>query len=231
VVLGHNEHKGRLNHIAKQCKDMMDTDGIAVIGAGGHARVVAATLLAVGHKVIAFYDDDPEKWGKYTFNIPTIGPICELTAAKCSQAIIGLGDNQVRKQVATTMDLDWITVIHPFAWVHPDVSLGVGTIVCAGGIVQPGAKIGAHVILNTKASVDHDCCVGDYVHIAVAHLAGGSSVDEGAFLALGSLVLPGLNVGAWAHLGAGAVATKNVLAGCTAVGSPARTIKSAVEIA
>ena len=72
-------------------------------------------------------------------------------------------------------------------------------MVCAGAIVQPGAEIGAHVILNTKASVHHDCRVGDYVHIAVAHLAGGASAAEGAFLGLGCTVLPGVMVGAWAN--------------------------------
>lgn len=207
----------------------MAKDGIAIIGAGGHAQVVASTLLALGHNAIGFYDDDPQKWGQEILGIPIVGPIKNLTNKKDSQAIIALGNNQVRKHLATQMDLDWITLIHPFAWVHHEATIGVGTIVCAGAIVQPGAKIGSHVILNTKASVDHDCRVGDYVHIAVAHLAGGASADEGAFLALGSTVLPGLNVGAWAHLGAGSVATKNIPAGSTAVGNPARVIKSASE--
>ncbi len=207
----------------------MRKQGIAILGAGGHAKVVASTLLAVGHEVVGFYDDDPHRWGQSIFNIPIIGAISDLTRNKCSQAIIGIGDNKRRQELATKMDLDWITVIHPFAWVHPEVPIGVGTVICAGAVVQPGARIGAHVILNTKASVDHDCYVGDYVHIAVAHLAGGASAEEGVFLALGSTVLPGLIVGAWAHLGAGAVATKNIPAGSTAVGSPARVLKSIVE--
>ena len=204
---------------------------VAIIGAGGHAKVVASTLLAQGHKVIGFYDDNNQKWGESILGIPILGPISDLTSAQCDGAIIGIGDNKIRKQLAKRMDLEWITAIHPFSWVDPDVLLGVGTIVCAGSIVQPGAKIGAHVILNTKASVDHDCVVGDYVHISVAHLAGAATADEGAFLALGSTVLPGLNVGAWAHLGAGAVATKHIPAGSIAVGSPARVIRSVVEVA
>ena len=202
---------------------------VAIIGAGGHAKVVASILIAQGHHIIGFYDDDSQKWGESILGIPIIGSVSELTSVTCDGAIIGVGDNKTRKQLAERMDLDWITAIHPFSWVHPDVSIGVGTIVCAGSIVQPGAKIGNHVILNTRASVDHDCVVGDYVHISVAHLAGAASTDEGAFLALGSTVLPGLNVGAWAHLGAGSVATKNIPAGSVAIGSPARVIKSAVE--
>jgi acetyltransferase EpsM len=66
--------------------------------------------------------------------------------------------------------------------------------------------------------------VGDYVHIAVAHLGGSACADEGAFLALGSVILPGLRVGAWATVGAGAVVTKDVAPGTIVVGAPARPV-------
>lgn len=203
----------------------MESTRVAVIGASGHAKVVASTLIAAGHQIIGFYDDNSELWGSYIFDIPVVGPISKLTSHDCSHAILGIGSNEIRKRLAQQLDLDWITVIHPFAWVHPEAVIGPGTVVCAGAIVQPDAQIGSHVILNTKASVDHDCCVGDYVHIAVSHLAGGSSADEGAFLALGSVVLPGICVGAWSTLGAGAVATKDVPPKTIAVGAPARVIK------
>jgi len=125
---------------------------VAVIGAGGHARVVASTLLAAGHHVSGFYDDDAETWGRYIFDIPVVGPIKELKADDCSHAILGIGSNHIRKRLAEELDLNWITVVHPFAWVHPEAIIGPGTVVCAGAIVQPYAHIGAHVILNTKAS-------------------------------------------------------------------------------
>lgn len=69
------------------------------------------------------------------------------------------------------------------------------------------------------------------MHIAVSHLAGGASADEGAFLALGSVVLPGIRVGAWATLGAGSMATKDVPPRTTAVGIPARSIKANSSVA
>lgn len=199
---------------------------VAVIGAGGHGAVVASTLIAAGHEVVGFYADVPSIWGSTVLGIPVIGPISELSSAHCSHAIIGIGDNAARKRLAQQIDIDWMTVVHPFAWVHPEVSLGAGTIVCAGAIIQPEAQVGAHVILNTKASVDHHCRVGDYAHIAVAHLAGRASIDEGVFMALGSTVLPKLHVGAWATVGAGAVVTKNVAPGTTVVGVPARVLAS-----
>lgn len=199
---------------------------VAVIGAGGHGVVVASTLQAAGHEVVGFYADVPSIWGTRVLDIPVIGPISELSSAHCSHAIIGIGENLARKQIAEAIDIEWMTVVHPFAWVHPDVSLGAGTIVCAGAIVQPEAEVGSHVILNTKASVDHHCRVGNYAHIAVAHLAGRASIDEGVFMALSSTVLPKLHVGAWATVGAGAVVTKNVAPHTTVVGVPARVLAS-----
>lgn len=202
----------------------MATRRIAIIGAGGHATVVASTLIAAGHEVAGFFDDAPSSWGSRILGIPVMGPISKLSAAAFSHAIIGIGGNEARKQIAEQLDLEWMTVIHPFSWVHPGVRLGRGTIICAGAVVQPGAQIGAHVILNTRSSVDHHCRVGDYAHIAMAHLGGGASIDEGVFLGLGSCVLPTIHVGAWSTVGAGAVVTKDVAPETTVVGVPARPL-------
>ena len=197
---------------------------IAVIGAGGHAAVVASTIIAAGNEVVGFFADVQSTWGTKIFGIPVIGPISEISSTNCSHAIIAIGTNEARKRIAAEIDIDWFTAIHPFSWVHPEVPVGKGTVICAGALIQPGARIGSHVIINTKASVDHHCQVGDYAHIAVAHLAGGASVGEGVFLALGSIVLPKVNVGAWATVGAGAVVRKNVLPNTTVVGNPARPL-------
>ena len=206
---------------------MNSSSRIVIIGSGGHACVVASILMATGQKVVGFYDDDEQKWGTHIFGIPVVGAIQQLMSAKnFSHGIIGIGKNEIRKNIAEKLDIDWMTLIHPFSWVHPEVTLGAGTIICAGAIVQPGAKIGSHVIINTKASVDHHCQVGDYAHIATSHLAGGASIGEGVFMALSSTVLPGVNVGSWATIGAGAVVNKDVLSGATVVGSPARRVKS-----
>ncbi|MFM9161029.1 MAG: sugar O-acyltransferase, partial [Dolichospermum sp.] len=89
----------------------------------------------------------------------------------------------------------------------------------------PYSIIGSHVIINTKSSVDHDCCVEDYVHLALSHLAGGATANEGAFLALGSVVFPKVTIGAWATVSAGSVAMKDVKPNSIVAGVPARLIK------
>jgi sugar O-acyltransferase (sialic acid O-acetyltransferase NeuD family) len=96
--------------------------------------------------------------------------------------------------------------------------------------VNIDSVVGNHVILNTSSSVDHDCRIGDYAHIAPGcHLGGGIIVGEGTFLGVGTSVVPGVRIGRWSVIGAGAVVTKDLQDNCTAVGVPARVIKTREE--
>src|SRR5690606_3976184 len=57
------------------------------------------------------------------------------------------------------------TLIHPSAVISSSVTLGEGAQVMAGAIIQPAVTIGANSLINTRASVDHDCVIGSHVHI------------------------------------------------------------------
>jgi len=184
--------------------------------------VVASVLEAAGVAIAGHYDDDPGTWGTTLGASRVLGSIDDVP--RRAPAIIAIGDNRVRRQLAERLDLAWITVVHPFSWLHPAIRLGPGTIVCAGVLVQVGAQIGAHVILNNRAGVGHDARVGDFAHITVAHLGAGASAGQGALLGMGSIVLPRVTVGDWATVGAGAIVTSDVQPGATVVGSPAREI-------
>ncbi len=201
---------------------------VAIIGAGQHARVVGSVLEAAGLSVAGHYDDDPETWGGAIGRARVMGPLSEIPSG--AAAIIAIGDNAARKRIADRLDLDWVTVVHPFSWLHPEVPLGPGTVVCSSVSVQVGAEIGAHTIINNGSGVGHDAQVGDFVHLAVSHVGAESRVDEGAFLGIGSVVLPRLIVGAWAMVGAGAVVMADVPPGSTVIGNPARETVSDREI-
>jgi sugar O-acyltransferase (sialic acid O-acetyltransferase NeuD family) len=172
--------------------------------------------------VAACFDDAPHRIGASVLGVPVVGPIAEVGHSGCTQAICAIGDNVARKRVVEQHDLDWVRAIHPFTWVHPEVDIGVGTFIGAGAIVQPGARIGAHVILNTGARADHHSSVGDFAHLAGAGLSGGSSVGEGCFVGARGVLLPGVQAGDWSVIGAGAVVTRDVEAGLTVAGVPAR---------
>lgn len=199
---------------------------VAVLGAGGHGKVVVATLRAAGRTVSAVYDDAEERHGTEVLGVPVRGPLSAAAEDGVEAAVIGVGDNRARQAIAGRLELPWVSVVHPAAHVHDSVALGAGTVVFAGAVVQPDSSLGRHGIVNTGASVDHDCVVGDFVHLAPgARLAGHVTVGEGAFLGIGSVAVPGLEVGSWALVGAGSAAVRPVPEGATVLGVPARVVR------
>jgi len=201
-------------------------NSIVVIGAGGHAKVVIATVRAAGGDVVAAYDDDQSRWGQQILGVPIKGPISGEGIGS-APAIIAIGDNRARQSLAQRLQARWVSVCHPNTTVHPSVSLGPGTVVFAGAVIQPDVTIGAHSILNTAASVDHDCIVGDFVHIGPGvSLCGGVTVDEGVLLGVGAKIAPNVEVGPWSTAGAGAVCVVDVPGSTTVVGVPARSVEA-----
>ncbi|HEY9233343.1 MAG TPA: acetyltransferase [Blastocatellia bacterium] len=206
------------------------SDAVAVLGAGGHAKVVIATLQAAGFTVAAVFDDDSSKRGSTLLGVAVRGTLDELADSGYHRAVLAIGDNATRMRLAERLQnrlpgVEWVIAVHPQACLHASVKPGVGAVVFAGAIVQPDTMIGAHAILNTGATVDHDCRIGDFAHIAPgAHLAGEVRVGRGAFLGIGAAVIPGRMVGEWSRVGAGAVVVGDIPAHATAVGVPARVL-------
>ncbi len=194
----------------------------AVIGAGGHAKIVVSTLRACGHSVSAVLDDDVTQWGVDILGVSVSGPVERAALARSDFGVVAIGDNATRQDFARRLDWRWLTLVHPTAYVAVDVTLGVGTVVCAGAIVLPGSVIGDHVIVNTSATVDHDCVVESFSHLAPGvHLAGHVHVSEGALLGIGCVVTPGRCIGAWTVVGAGGVVVRDLPGGVVARGVPA----------
>ena len=199
-----------------------------VVGAGGHAKVVIAAMRAMGLRVDAVLDDNPRRWGEVFQGAPVVGPIGELAGWPGVRAVITLGNNARRRAVAEAHPgVDWITVVHPAALVHESAAIGPGAMVMWRAVVEPDARVGAHAIINTGAAVCHDARVGDYAHVSVTStLAGEAVVGDGVFLGMNACVIGTARVGDWAVVGAGASVVRDVPAGATAVGVPARVISA-----
>jgi len=198
-------------------------NGVLVVGAGGHAKVVLATLSAAHETVEGLLDSQPSRWGTSFLGYSVLGGLDQLERPGI-RAILAIGNNQVRQTLSERYTaVDWVSAVHPQAVVHSSVQLGRGSVVFAGAVVQPDTSIGRHVIVNTAATVDHDCVLEDYVHVAPGtHLAGQVRIEQGAFLGIGSVAAPGIRVGAWATVGAGGVVVRDLPARSVAVGIPAR---------
>src|SRR5262245_42302319 len=119
---------------------------VVVIGAGGHAKVVISTLRAAGHSAVVVLDDDASQRGKEILGGPVRGPGKAAGDVGCEWGVIAIGKNAIRKEIARSLSLRWLVLVHPAACIDPDAKLGAGTVVFAGAIIQPGTVLGEHVI-------------------------------------------------------------------------------------
>lgn len=196
---------------------------LIVVGAGGHAKVVIATAEAAGVEVAAVVDDDPARHGERLMGVAVAGRVAPVLADPDAQVVLAIGSGRVRQRLAAGARCRFATLVHPSAVVHRSVTLGPGTVVFAGAVIQPDTRVGAHVIVNTAASIDHDGAIGDYVHVAPGtRLAGNVTLEDGVFLGIGTVAIPGVRVGAWTTVGAGAAIVGDLPAHALAVGVPAR---------
>lgn len=202
---------------------------IAIIGAGGHGKVVADAVRADGkHELVGFFDDDGQLIGRNVAGAQVLDRIAAWRSYPVDGLILAIGNNRIRQDVMLRLVAEnarLASVIHPSAIVSGAV-VENGTVLMAGVVVNIEANIGKNVILNTGAIVEHDCVVGAHVHIAPGScLAGGVTIGEGAFIGMGSRILPEVHVGAWSIVGAGAVVVRDVPDGATVVGIPARRLR------
>lgn len=153
---------------------MATMHNVLILGAGGHAQVVADALLRArdaGQPVnpIGYLDDNIALYRHAFLGLPVLGDIEALNRIPHDAVIIAIGDNQIRKRLADALSAAGETfaiACHPAAIIAPDVLIEPGAMICAGVVVNTGSAVGAHVILNTGCTIDHHNRIDDYVHIA-----------------------------------------------------------------
>lgn len=204
--------------------------GIAIIGAGGHGRVIASVLQAANASVAGFIDSGVK--GDLPF--PLLGDDSDIPKliqnGSINSFIIGLGSVKggpsVRAKLFNKMidlGLAPAVAIHPMAILSPGVKLGAGCAVMAGAIINTGTSVGKNSIINTGAIIDHDGEIGEHVHIGPGvTLSGNVTVGDNSLIGVGSTIRQSITVGENVTLGAGSVAVKDIASGVTAFGNPAR---------
>lgn len=199
---------------------------LAILGASGHGKVVADTAESLGWGAVIFFDD---AWPILQHNgvWPVQGNTNTLmeTLDMFSGVIVAIGDNQTRQEKMKELielNAKLVTLVHPSATVSQYATIGPGSVVFAGAIVNAGTHVGLGAILNTACSVDHDCILGEFVHISPgARLAGSVTVGDLSWVGIGANVKQKINIGSKAIVGAGAAVVHHIEAGHTVVGVPA----------
>lgn len=192
---------------------------VIVIGGGGHGRVVIEALLRAGAMVAGVIDPDPNVAARLPPDVPWLGDDHALAAHPPTRCVLangvgGIGEPRRRQAFERWKQRGYafIPVLHPAATIaHSGVVLGEGSQIMAGVVIQPDVRIGANAVVNTRASVDHDCTLGDHCHIAPgAVLCGTVAIGEDTHIGAGAVVIQGVTIGKGCLIGAGAVIRRYV---------------------
>lgn len=201
---------------------------VRIYGAGGHSQVVREILEDNGYEIAETFDDKPQGSHYASKNI-TFGARGDLNAFphKGHPVIIAVGINKDRSEIANFLNSKFLKVIHKSAIIAESAVIGEGTVIIAGAIVNANAVVGKHVLINTSASVGHDCVVSDFAHISPkVALCGHVEVGEGSHVGVGTVVIPKVKIGKWCTIGAGTVIIEDVPDYTTVVGNPGAIIKN-----
>lgn len=194
--------------------------GIIIVGAGGHGKVVADALRASGELVLGFTDRDtaltsPAEGQSILGNDDLLSE-CDRGLVRLALGVGSTRPGDVRRKVHNHFrqkGFRFATVIHPSAVVAEDVVLEDGCQVMAGAVIQPGSRLGTCSIVNTNASVDHDCIIGSFAHIAPGvTLSGGVVLGDGCHIGTGASIIQNVSIGANAFITAGSVVTDHIAA-------------------
>jgi sugar O-acyltransferase (sialic acid O-acetyltransferase NeuD family) len=207
---------------------------VIILGAGGHAKVLIATLLLLRRKIVGITEVNKQKQEGYLSGIPIIGNDEAILKYKSDEIELanGIGSVGLPKsrmeiyQKCKRKGYKFASIIHPSAMVMNDVQLGEGVQIMAGAIIQPGCSIGDNTIINTGAIVDHDCVVGDHAHVAPgAVISGGVQIGAMTHIGTAATIIQGIKIGPESIIGAGAVVVNDIPSNVKAVGIPANIIE------
>ena len=195
---------------------------MVIVGAGGHALEVLNELKQVNQPVSAFYDEINFHVNEL-FGIPVLH---ELDALPMEPFILGVGKPELRRQLFEQLigKLSVASVISATAQVCDlGVKLGEGLNLMHHVYVGPNVILGDGTLVNAKSSIHHDSRIGSFCEICIGVcIAGRCTIGNEVFIGMGALILPGVTIGDKAIIGAGAVVTKDVPAGVTVKGVPAK---------
>lgn len=202
-----------------------------IIGAGGMGRELLGWIAGCGpdtrhrFRVDAFISEG-EDAGSSCHGVPIVRP--DNWTQPPPRFVVAIAEPAEKKRIALALAArGWAaeTFIHDSAAVGLAARIGAGTVICPQCRLSTDATIGEHVLVNSGSGIGHDAIVGDYSSLLGAVSVNGNAVvGEGVLLGAGSMIYPGKKVGDWATVGLGSVVLRNVAAGATVFGNPARKI-------
>tara|TARA_Y100000739_G_C20543360_1_gene434670 strand:+ start:199 stop:843 length:645 start_codon:yes stop_codon:yes gene_type:complete len=199
-------------------------------GGKSKLRILIPYLAAIGRKPDYVFDPylenlDFEIEGKHFNNEKDISRFASI----CDSFVVTIGgqNGYERYKIAELLKEEYnlkpINMINKTSYICPTAIYGEGLMMMPGSVLHSYSRVGNQCIINTNASIDHECEVGNGVHImGGAVVTGRVKIKDFATVGSNSVILPDIELGEGSMIGAGAVVTKNVRKGETVLGVPAR---------
>ncbi len=204
---------------------------IIIIGASGHAKVAYSIAKKIHYNVIQFVDD-LNMDNQYLYDIPVSHDMLDLPINDEIIYFIAIGDNFKRhiiheKLITANPNTNFATLIHPSSIVDESVSIGEGSILMPGCVINIGSVIGSHCIINTNSNIDHDCKIGNFSSVQPGvSIAGNVTIGSLSSICIGSNVIEKIKIGTNSVIGAHSLVNKDVDDYSLVYGSPSKKIKS-----
>jgi len=200
---------------------------VAIIGYSGHAYVIIDILLSAGRLVTAYCDQEEKEFNPY--HLHYLGKESEvIRKLKKFDFFACVGHNGIRERIHTNVSAflgNPINAIHPSAVISSSVKMGDGVMVAANATINPLTEIGRGVICNTSCTIDHECQIEDFVHVAPgAVVCGNVKIGKGTFVGANSVIKQGVIIGKNVVIGAGTVIIRDIPDNVTVVGNPQKQL-------
>ncbi len=150
------------------------------------------------------------------------------------QVCIAIANSVVRAELARKCEVAKVELLSASAGsvvVMDNVMIGNGACLSPFVTLTSNIKIGKCFHANLYAYVEHDCVIGDFVTFGPgAKCNGNVIIEDHVYVGSGAVIRQGtpgkpLRIGKGATIGMGAVVTKDVAAGVTVAGNPARPLQ------
>ena len=201
------------------------------MGAGGFGREVAWLVSRINEvqptwNFLGFIDDNPDLAGKEIDGYHVAGNCDYLNHQENAYCVCAVGASSVRKKIVSKLkNVQFATLIDPSVQMSSLVSIGEGSIICAGAIITVDVEIGNHVIVNLDCTIGHDAVLENFATLYPSvNVSGQCQIGEATELGTGVQIIQGKSICKDTIVGAGAVVVKDIAESGTYVGVPVQKV-------